>query len=253
MERAAEGEIRGAAVESLFGADLGDVGRVVLLGEVREDEMARAAVEDFGIGEEVADDAIRKMPRAAHHALLDVPGIRADLEHVEIVIRFEDQEIGFAQVMLHKLRHVAEVGNDGDFGAIGAKGKADGIGGIVGDREGIDLDVADLEALGRRGCIRRARFGLYGWVFGIFGGEHLKDVAMRGLGEVCGAAPFARHLAKSDGMVGVLVGNKDCVDAFGAGAAQRVKAALHFLAADSSVDEKSRRLGFEQRGVARAS
>ncbi len=58
VEQAAEGEIYGTARESLLGADLSDVGRVVLLGKMREDEMARAPVEDLGIGEEIADDAI---------------------------------------------------------------------------------------------------------------------------------------------------------------------------------------------------
>jgi len=33
------------------------------------------------------------MAGAAEDALLDDPGIRADLEHVEIVIRFENQAI----------------------------------------------------------------------------------------------------------------------------------------------------------------
>ena len=103
VERAAEGEFRRAAIEGFFGGDAGDFGIVVLFGEVREDEVARAAVEDFRVGQKFADDGVRKMPGAAHHALLDVPGIGADLEHFEIVIRFEDQEIGFAQMLLHEL------------------------------------------------------------------------------------------------------------------------------------------------------
>ena len=139
---------------------LRDVGSVVLLGEMREDEMARAAVENFRIGEKFADDVVRKMPGAAHDALLDVPGIGADLEHVEIVIGFEDQEIGFAQMVLHQFGQVAEVGDDGDLRAVRAKGEADGIGGIVRNGEGIDFNIADLESVRRRGCIRRARIFL---------------------------------------------------------------------------------------------
>ena len=64
--------------------------------------MARAAVEEFGVGQKFADGSVGKMSRAAHHALLDVPRVRPDLEHFEIVIRFQNQEIGLAQVLLHE-------------------------------------------------------------------------------------------------------------------------------------------------------
>ena len=92
---------------------------------------------------------IRKMAGAAHHALLDVPRIRPHLEHFEIVIRFENQEIGFAQMLLHKLGQVAEIGDDRDFRAVRAESVADRIGGVVRNRERIDFDVADLESLAR--------------------------------------------------------------------------------------------------------
>jgi hypothetical protein len=45
VQCAAEGEFTGAAAECFFGANAGNVGRVVLLGEVREDEMLRARIE----------------------------------------------------------------------------------------------------------------------------------------------------------------------------------------------------------------
>ena len=61
--------------------------------------MARAAVESFRIGQKFADRVVRKMPGlSAYHALLDVPRVRAEFEHFEIVIRFENQEIGLAQM-----------------------------------------------------------------------------------------------------------------------------------------------------------
>ena len=56
MQGAAKGEFTGAAAEGFFGADAGEVGSVVLLGNVCEDQVARASIENFGIGKEFADD-----------------------------------------------------------------------------------------------------------------------------------------------------------------------------------------------------
>ena len=85
------------------------------------------------------------MPGAAHHALLDVPGVRADLQHFQIVIGFQDQKISFAQMMLHQLRHVAEVGDDGDFFSVGAESVAHRVRGIVRNRECGDFDIPNYE------------------------------------------------------------------------------------------------------------
>jgi hypothetical protein len=50
VQGATKGEFAGAAAESFFGADAGKIGRVVLLGNVRENEVARASIENIGIG-----------------------------------------------------------------------------------------------------------------------------------------------------------------------------------------------------------
>ena len=42
--------------------------------------------------------------------------------------------------------HVTKVGCETDFDAFGAEGEADGIGGVVGDGEGLDFDIADAKA-----------------------------------------------------------------------------------------------------------
>ena len=47
VETAVEGKNTGTAGESLFGTDLRDVGRVVLLGEMGQDEMSRLGVENL--------------------------------------------------------------------------------------------------------------------------------------------------------------------------------------------------------------
>ena len=101
--------------QSFFGGNSGDVGIVIVFRKVRENEIARLAVETFRIAQILAHRVIREMPRAAHHPLLDVPRIRPHFQHFQIVIRFQDQAIRAAQMVFHKLRHVAKVGDDGNF------------------------------------------------------------------------------------------------------------------------------------------
>ena len=64
-ELAAEGAFRGAAAERFLGGNAGDLGVIVLLGEVREDQVARASVETLGIAEKFADGIVGEMPGAA--------------------------------------------------------------------------------------------------------------------------------------------------------------------------------------------
>ena len=246
MELAAEGELSGAAVERFFGGNASKVGRVVLFGNVGEDEMASASVEDFGIGEEFADDGVGKVAGAAHHTLLDVPGIRTDFQHFEIVIRFENQEIGFAEMEFHDFGHVAEVGDDGDFFAVGAESVADGVGGIVRNRERGDFDIADDE-LNAGADVFVAVEARFRAVF-----VHLANFAVRRLGEIGGAMPIASELRETGGVIAVFVSEEHAVEMFRTGAAKSFEAAKEFFFSETSVNEDSGASGFEQCAIARA-
>ena len=147
QEFAGEGGFGGAAAEGFFGGEANEIGIVVFLGNMGEDEMADAGIEALGIGKEFADGVIRKMAGAGEDALFDDPGIRADLEHVEIVIGFEDEAVGLAEMDSDVIGQIAEIGADGDLGAVGAECESDRVGGIVGDGERVDVDVADRETL----------------------------------------------------------------------------------------------------------
>lgn len=251
VQRAAEGEIDGAGGQSLLGGEARDIGVIILLGEMCEDEMARSRVEDFGIGEEVADDGIGKMAGAAHHALFDVPGIRANLEHFEIVIGFEHQKVGIAKMLLYMLGQVTEIGGDGDFGAIRAKSEANGIGGIMGDAEGIDFHVANFKAFAGADELDALEGRFRARIGGIVR-VHFQNFAMGGLGEIRRTMPMARELREGVGVIAVLVGDEDRIDAIGKSAVQRGKAPRQLFFAEASVDEKSGAAGFEQRAVAGA-
>jgi hypothetical protein len=252
VQRPAKGEQLGTRRKGLFSADLGDIGRVVLFRQMREDQIARAAVEDLRIGKKLADHVIGKMPGAAHDPLFDMPGIRADLEHFEIVVRFEQQKIGLAHVLLDKFGEVAEIGDDRDFQALGTERKSDRIGSIVRDPKRIYLDIADLEPLAGANVFDALKGGLLRGLVGFFP-EHPDDFAMRRFGEIRRTTPEARKLCHGIGMVGVLVRDQDGIDAFGQRLGERFKAPLNFLAAQARVDEEGSVPGFEQRCVARTS
>src|SRR6266481_6536782 len=109
--------------------------------------MADAGIESLGIDEEFTDGVIGKVAGAGKDALLDDPGIGPDLEHVEVVIGFEDEAIGLAEMDSHVVWQVAKIRADGNFCAVGAEGESDGIGCIVRDGERMDVNVADGETL----------------------------------------------------------------------------------------------------------
>ena len=81
------------------------------------------------------------------HALLDDPGIRANLEHVEVVIGFEDEAVGFAQMHFHVIGHITQVRANSDLGAVSPKRESHRIDSIVGNTKRIDFDIANGKGL----------------------------------------------------------------------------------------------------------
>ena len=205
QEFANEGRFRRAAAEGFFGGEADEIGIVVFLGNVGENEVADAGIKAFGVGEKFADGVIGEMAGAGKDALLDDPGIRADLEHIEVVIGFEDEAIGLAEVDSDVVREVAEIGADGDFGAVGAEGESYRVGSVVRDGEGVDVNVADGEALtGLDGL--DATEALAEGV-----GQDALESVHRGLGDVKRGFPEAQDLREAVAVVGVLVGDEDGV------------------------------------------
>jgi hypothetical protein len=242
---AGEGSFGRTAAESLFRGEKGEIGIIVFLGHVGENEVAGVTIKTIGIGKIFADGVIGKMAGAGKNTLLDDPGIRADLEHIEVVIGFEDEAIGFAEVDFDELGHVAEVGADGDLGAIGAKGETDGIDGIVRDGEGVDVDVADTKALAWLNGFNPTEALAEG-----FWENALKN-AHGGLGDEERSLPEPENLRKTVAVIGVLVSDKDGVEvievAFDGGEASK-----SFAFAETSVNKDASAFRFEQGKIARA-
>jgi len=243
-EFAGEGGFGRAAAEGFFGGEADEVGIVVFLRDVGEDKVADAGIEALGIDEEFANGMIREVAGAGEDALLDDPGIRADLEHVEIVIGFEDETIGLAEMDPDVIRQVAEIGADGDFGAVGTEGESDGVGGVVRDGERVDVDIADRETLAGLDGFDAAETFAEGVGKDALEGVHcrLRDVKRR--------FPKAENLREAVAVVRVLVGDEDGVEAVDV-ALDGGEAGESFALSEAGVNEDAGSFGFEQGEIAR--
>lgn len=167
------------------------VGIIVGFGDVGEDEEARAGVESFAVGEVFADDVIGKMTGAAHDALLDVPGIRADFEHFQVVIGFEDEAIGVAKMKFDELGQVAEVSDNGDFCTAGTECIADGIRGVMRNSERRNFDISDGEAFAGTNVLDAVDFFRGGF------GKNAADFSASVFREISGGAEVREKLGEA--------------------------------------------------------
>ena len=116
----------------------------------------------------------------------------------------------------------------------------------MGDCKRSNLDVSDNEAQARANVFHTLDFLLRAALC-----NHFQNFAVRCLGEVCGAIPFALHLCETTGMVAVLMGDENAVHTRRGRATERFEAPEHFPASKPGVNQESRLPGFEQCGVAR--
>jgi hypothetical protein len=240
-----EGAIGGAAVEGFFGGDADEIGIVVFLGNVGEDEVAGAGVKAFGVGEIFADGVVREMAGAAEHALFYGPGVGADFKHIEIVIGFQDQTIGFAEMDFDQFRHVSEIGDNGHFRAARAEGESDGVGSVVGDGESVDVDVADGEVLAGVNGLDTVES------FAESIGKNLLERAHGGLGHIERRFPEGEGLREAVAVIGMLVGDENAVQMVD-GSLDGGEAGEGFAFAEAGVNEDAGAFGFKQSDVARA-
>jgi hypothetical protein len=139
---------------------------------------------------------------------------------------------------------VAEIGADGDFGAVGAEGEADGIGGIVRDGKGVDVDIANGEALASLDRFDAAE------PFPEGVGQNALEGVHSGLGDVQRGFPEAEDLREAVAVVGVLVGDENGVQtveitAYGGEAGES------FALSETGVNEDASGFRFEQGQIAR--
>ena len=240
---AGKGGVSGASAERFFGADARHVGIIVVLGKMREHHKSRAPVERLRVGQEFADRVIGEVPGAAHHALLDVPRVRPNLQHFHVVIGFQHQAIGIAQVKFYELRQVAQVGDDGHFHSTRAERESQGIDGIVRNRNGGHFDIAHNKSLPGVNVLDAIQAFLRAFR------QNAVHFGVRCFGEVHGGAPLSQHLRQRPDMIAMFVGDDDAVQAIDL-ALNGGQAAQRFFLAKPSIHQQPGMLGFNQRAVA---
>jgi len=139
------GQKAGAAIEGALGCHSRQFGKIIAFREMREDDVSRLAV--VGVFQEIGRRFIGEVTNARKYPLLDRPWIRAIAEHFEVVIRLEQQQIEAFELGFDIGRNVAEIGGHGHAYAGGAEDETDRVGGVMGDGEGADGDVADFKRL----------------------------------------------------------------------------------------------------------
>lgn len=135
----------GANVVELFGHDVfGEFGFVAFPAEVGEVKVAQAGGHDLGGG--FGGGEVGEVAVAAEDALLEAPGAAgAVLQHFDVVIGFEDEDVGGANAFEDEFGGVAEIGGEADVAGRGAQEKADRVLGIVGDLKGFDQQVVQFK------------------------------------------------------------------------------------------------------------
>ncbi len=233
------------AAQSFLGRDAGYVRIVIVLGKMREHDVSRVGIEALRIGEKFADRMIREVPRAAHHALLNVPGIWADLQHFKIVVGFQHQAIGFAQMKFHELRKIAEVGHDGDFCPTRAESKSQRVDRVMRNRKWRDFNIADDEPVSGADVFHMVEALLRTL------GQNAVYFGVRGFGEIHRSAPLAEDLREAADMIAMFVGDDDAVETIDQALDGR-EPPQRFFFAETRIHQETRSLGFEQSAIARA-
>lgn len=174
-------------------------GRVVLLTEVAEEyvrERRRPVV-----GEESGGVVVAQMAGVTAHALFQRVGITSVFQHHVVVVGFDDQIVGFGDVVGHLFADETEVGgNDERFAFVG-EGVAHAVGGVVADGERLYGEVANGDVF--------AFFVVFSARREFFGNAIVAVDA--GVYFACGidgnVVFFAQHAHRAD-VVGVVVGDE---------------------------------------------
>jgi len=213
--------------------------RIAVATEVPKHRATELPFEEFA--EDTGSSGVRKMAMPRHDALFDAPwALGAGLQEFLIVIRLDDDSVRGADSLVHELGGKPEIREKSKGGATMVENEADRLHRIVGDRERLDIDVADTEiAAGdeqppilRHALIATQRLGR-------------EAVAIDGRLEV-----FAPDI-ETAAVVTVLVGEEDSVDLQWITAA-RAQALESLLRTQATIDQQPGLRRFHQRAVSGA-
>src|SRR5829696_5215632 len=93
--------------------------------------------------DEVAGGFVQEMPHTAHHTLLHRPRVRPHLQHLDIMIRFEQQQVRAAEMEPYRIGHISEICSNAELDSLRAQAVTDWIPRVVRNGEAIDFNIAD--------------------------------------------------------------------------------------------------------------
>ena len=131
------------SAESITDSPEGQLGVVVLLREVAEEDVAQPVVEVLGKHASASDVALVAARR--EDSLLEVGGVRAVKEHLLVVVGLDDDVVGGPYGLRHHGVRLAAVGGNHELLAESADDVAEAVGGVVADAESIELHSRILE------------------------------------------------------------------------------------------------------------
>lgn len=135
-----------ADVMELFGHDvLREFGLVAFAAQVGEVKVAQVGGHDLRGG--FGGGFVGQMAVAAEDALLEAPrAARTILQHLHVMVGFEDEDVRGADAVEHQLGDVAEVGGKTEIAGGGAQQKSDRILRVVRNGKRFDAHIADFKS-----------------------------------------------------------------------------------------------------------
>ena len=110
-QQQAIGEQAGAALQGALGRNPGKLRKIIAFREMRQNYISGLAV--VGGGKELGGGLVGEVADTGKHALFHRPGVRAVAQHLQIVVRFEQQQVDALELGLDVGRNVAQVGSKG--------------------------------------------------------------------------------------------------------------------------------------------
>ena len=233
--RDGKADAQSARLQGAADGVFGKLGGVVLVAQVREQNVARAGADAFD--GEFRRGVVRQVPVLAQDALLEIIGVAAAFEHHDVVIRFEQQHVRAEGGIVRLVGDKARIRQHSERACVALDAVADALFRVVRCAERADVQILDRK-LFARGKGAQARLGV---LDGRRGAECRVQWGGTFFGERRQSADVVDVLVRDENAVEVVEREVQCCE--------RLRDAA---AGDARVDEKVGIVVTDERGVAGA-
>lgn len=204
----------------------GEVGGVAVLAEVAEDDAAETGMGE--LGDEFGGLGVGEVAVAGADALFGGPGaLGVGLKEGFVVVGLDEEAVNAAEALDHAAGDKADIAEEAEFRARPLEDEADGIDGVVLDRKGFDMNIADAEDLS----------GVEDFPRGSLDPGVLDDTGGGG-GGVNWNWHLIQQYPEASNVVAVFVGEQDTIEGFRRNP-QPPDAGNELLGAESGIDQQA--------------